>query len=81
MAAAERATIKITATDSLNSCWRLGQTTRRSSARVWAKKPLPSAAMASGSSVPAAADSPSGGMGPGPSGRSGVLWLVVVGVI
>ena len=39
MAAAERLTIKITATDSLNSCCRLGQTTSLSSSKVAAKKP------------------------------------------
>ena len=40
MVAAERLTIRITAIDSLNSCWRLGQTTSLSSLTVSARKPL-----------------------------------------
>ncbi len=39
MVAAERLTIRITAMDSLNSCWRLGQTTSFSSSTVSARKP------------------------------------------
>ena len=38
MAAAERLTIRITAMDSLNSCWRLGQTTSFSSSKVACQK-------------------------------------------
>lgn len=36
-AAADMATIRMTETDSLNSCWRLGHTTRPNSARTWEK--------------------------------------------
>ena len=39
MVAAERLTIRITAIDSLNSCWRLGQTTSLSSLTVSGRKP------------------------------------------
>ena len=38
IAAADTLTIKITAMDSLNSCWRLGQTTSFSSSNVAARK-------------------------------------------
>ena len=39
MAAAERLTIKITAVDSLSSCWRLGQTTSFNSFIADVRKP------------------------------------------
>jgi len=45
MEAAESVTIRITAIDSLKSCWRLGQTTSFNSSMVEGKKP----ALAAGS--------------------------------
>ncbi len=40
MDAAESVTIRITAIDSLKSCWRLGQTTSFNSSMVEGKKPV-----------------------------------------
>ena len=51
MVAAERLTIRITAMDSLNSCWRLGQTTSLSSLTVSAKKPPEDAGLVEGSGL------------------------------
>ena len=51
MVAAERLTIRITAIDSLNNCWRLGQTTSLSSLTVSARKPLDAAESAGASEL------------------------------
>ena len=70
--AADRPTIRMPAIASLNSCWRLGQTTLRSSAVVACRKPeRPS------SRLSAASCSGTSGEAPSPeAGRSGWLWVV-----
>jgi len=71
IAAAERLTMRITATDSLKSCCRLGQTTRRSSPMVAATKPA--SASAAGAGV--AASPALAGLGWGESGSNeGLQW-------